>query len=64
MSQGERFQIDSFSEAELEQLRRFLEVKHGRKWRPIILGPDELLTLKQGRWADKNRKRLSQWDKD
>jgi len=64
MPQGERFQFDRLSEVELEQLRRFLERKRGRWRRPIILGPDELLTLKQGRWAEKNRKRLSQWDRD
>jgi hypothetical protein len=64
MPQGERFQFDRLSEAELEQIRRFLEIKRGRKRRPIILGPHELLALKQSRWAEKNRKRLSQWDKD
>ena len=63
MRQGERFQLDRFSEAELEQIRRVLEIKRGKR-RPIILSPDELLALKQGRWAEKNRKRLSQWDKD
>ena len=63
MRQGERFQLDRLSEAELEQIRRVLEIKRGKR-RPIILSPDELLALKQGRWAEKNRKRLSQWDKD
>jgi hypothetical protein len=64
MPQGERFQFDRLSEAELEQIRRQLEIKRGRKRRPIILAPDELLAVKQGRWAEKNRKRLSRWDKD
>ena len=63
MRQGERFQLDRLSEAELEQIRRVLEIKRGKR-RPIILSPDELLALKQGLWAEKNRKRLSQWDKD
>jgi hypothetical protein len=58
MPQGERFQFDRLSEAELEHLRRFLEIKRGTR-RPIILSPDELLALKQGRWAEKNRKSLS-----
>jgi hypothetical protein len=58
MPQGERFQFDRLSEAELEHLRRFLEIKRGTR-RPIILSPDELLALKQGLWAEKNRKSLS-----
>jgi len=63
MPRGERFEFDRLTEAELEQLRRFLELK--RRRRPIILGPDELLTAKQGRrWTEKNRKRLSQRDRD
>ena len=41
MPPDERFEFDRLSEAELEQLRRFLD--------PIILSPDELLTAKQGR---------------
>jgi hypothetical protein len=44
MPQGERFQFDRLSEAELEHLRRFLEIKRGTR-RPIILSPDELLVL-------------------
>jgi hypothetical protein len=58
MPQGERFQFDRLSEAELEHLRRFLEIKRGTR-RPIILSPNELLALKQGLWAEKNRKSLS-----
>jgi hypothetical protein len=58
MPQGERFQFDRLSEAELEHLRRFLEIKRGTR-RLIILSPDELLALKQGLWAEKNRKSLS-----
>jgi len=60
MPRGERFEFDRLTEAELEQLRRFLEIN-----RPIILSPDELLTAKQGRrWTEQNRKRLSQRDRD
>ena len=63
MPQDEHFEFDRLTEAELEQLRRFLELK--RRRRPIILGPDELLTAKQGRrWTEQNRKRLSQRDRD
>jgi hypothetical protein len=58
MPQDERFEFDRLSEAELEQLRRFLEIKRGTR-RSTILSPDELLALKQGRWAEKNRKPLS-----
>jgi hypothetical protein len=64
MQQGKRFDFDRLSEAEFEQIRCFLETKRGSKRRPIILGPDDLLALKQGRWAETNHKRLSQWDKD
>ena len=61
MPRGERFRFDRLSEAEFEQLRRFLETNRGQWRRPIILSPDELLTAKQGRrWTEKNRKRLSQ----
>ena len=49
MPQDERFEFDRLSEAELEQLRRFLEKNRGQWRRPIILSPDELLTAKQGR---------------
>ena len=59
MPRGERFEFDRLTEAELEQLRRFLEIN-----RPIILSPDELLTSKRGRRTEKNRKRLSQRDRD
>ena len=60
MPRGERFEFDRLTEAELEQLRRFLEIN-----RPIILSPDELLTAKQGRrWTEKNPKRLTQRDRD
>ena len=63
MPQDERFEVDRLTEAELEQLRRFLELK-GRR-RPIILSPEELLTAKQARWrTGKNRKRLNQRDRD
>jgi hypothetical protein len=62
MPQDERFEVDRLTEAELEQLRRFLKLKWRR--RPIILGPDELLTAKQGRWTEKSRKRLNQRDRD
>jgi hypothetical protein len=65
MPRGERFEFDRLTEAELEQLRRFLEINRGQWRRPIILSPDELLTAKQGRrWTEKNRKRLSQRDRD
>jgi hypothetical protein len=65
MPQDERFEVDRLTEAELEQLRRFLEINRGQWRRPIILSPDELLTAKQGRrWTEKNRKRLSQRDRD
>ena len=65
MPRGERFRFDRLSEAELEQLRRFLEINRGQWRRPIILSPDELLTAKQGRrWIEKNPKRLSQRDRD
>ena len=65
MPQDERFEFDRLSEAELEQLRRFLEKNRGQWRRPIILSPDELLTAKQGRrWTEQNRKRLSQRDRD
>ena len=65
MPQDERFRFDRLSEAEFEQLRRFLEINRGQWRRPIILSPDELLTAKQGRrWTEKNRKRLSQRDRD
>ena len=61
----ERFEFDRLSEAELEQLRRFLEKNRGQWRRPIILSPDELLTAKQGRrWTEKNPKRLTQRDRD
>lgn len=60
MPQDEHFEFDRLTEAELEQLRRFLEIN-----RPIILSPDELLTAKQGRrWTEKNPKRLAQRDRD
>ena len=63
MPQDERFEVDRLTEAELEQLRRFLELK--RRRRPIILSPEELLTAKQARWrTGKNRKRLNQRDRD
>jgi hypothetical protein len=48
MPRGERFRFDRLSEAEFEQLRRFLEIGRGQWRRPIILGPDELLIAKQG----------------
>ena len=65
MPPDERFEFDRLSEAELEQLRRFLEKNRGQWRRPIILSPDELLTAKQGRrWIEKNPKRLSQRDRD
>ena len=65
MPRGERFRFDRLSEAELEQLRRFLEKNRGQWRRPIILSPDELLTAKQGRrWTEKNPKRLTQRDRD
>ena len=65
MPRGERFEFDRLTEAELEQLRRLLEINRGQWRRPIILSPDELLTAKQGRrWTEKNRKRLSQRDRD
>ena len=44
MPRGERLEFDRLTEAELEQLRRFLEIN-----RPIILSPDDLLTAKQRR---------------
>jgi hypothetical protein len=65
MPQGQRFRFDRLSEAEFEQLRRFLEINRGQWRRPIILSPDELLTAKQRRrWTEKSRKRLSQRDRD
>ena len=65
MPQDEHFEFDRLTEAELEQLRRLLEINRGQWRRPIILSPDELLTAKQGRrWTEKNRKRLSQRDRD
>ena len=64
MSRGERFESDRLSEAELEQLRRFLKKNRGQWRRPIILSPDELLTAKQGRRTEQSRKRLSQRDRD
>jgi hypothetical protein len=64
MPRGERFRSDRLSEAEFEQLRRFLEIGRGQWRRPIILGPDELLTAKQGRRTVKNRKRLRQRGRD
>jgi len=64
MPQDERFEFDRLSEAELEQLRRFLEKNRGQWRRPIILSPDELLTAKQGRRTEQSRKRLSQRDRD
>jgi hypothetical protein len=65
MPQDERFEFDRLSEAELEQLRRFLEKNRGQRRRPIILSPDELLTAKQGRrWTEKNPKRLTLGDRD
>ena len=58
MPRGERFEFDRLTEAELEQLRRLLEINRGQWRRPIILSPDELLTAKQGRrWTEKNRNR-------
>ena len=45
MPQGERFRLDRLSEVELDQIRRFLEIKRGKR-RPIILSPDELLALR------------------
>jgi hypothetical protein len=39
MPQDERFEFDRLSEAELEQLRRFLEKNRGQWRRPIILSP-------------------------
>ena len=63
MPQDEHFEFDRLTEAELEQLRRFLELK--RRRRPIILAPDELLTAKQGRrCTEKNPKRLTQRGRD
>ena len=64
MPQDERFEFDRLSEAELEQLRRFLEIDRGQWRQPIILSPDEFLTARQGRWTEKSRKRLSQRDRD
>jgi hypothetical protein len=64
MPRGERFRFDRLSEAEFEQLRRFLEINRGQWRRPIILSPDELLTARQGRCTEKSRKRLSQRDRD
>jgi hypothetical protein len=65
MPQDERFEFDRLSEAELEQLRRFLEKNRGQWRRPIILSPDELLTAKQGRrCTEKNPKRLTQRGRD
>ena len=64
MPRGERFRFDRLSEAEFEQLRRFLEKNRGQWRRPIILSPDELLTAKQGRRTEQSRKRLSQRDRD
>jgi hypothetical protein len=64
MPRGQRFRFDRLSEAEFEQLRRFLETNRGQWRRPIILSPDELLTARQGRWTEKSRKRLSQQDRD
>ena len=64
MPRGERFRFDRLTEAQLEQLRRLLEINRGQWRRPIILGPDELWTAKQGRWTVKNRKRLRQRDSD
>ena len=65
MPRGERFEFDRLTEAELEQLRRLLEINRGQWRRPIILSPDELLTAKQGRrWTEKNPKRLTQRDRD
>ena len=64
MPRGERFRFDRLSEAELEQLRRFLEINRGQWRRPIILSPDELLTAKRGRRTEKNPKRLTQRDRD
>ena len=64
MPRGERFRFDRLSEAEFEQLRRFLEINRGQCRRPIILSPDELLTAKQGRRTEQSRKRLSQRDRD
>ena len=65
MPPDERFEFDRLSEAELEQLRRFLEKNRGQWRRPIILSPDELLTAKQGRrWTEKNPKRLTQRGRD
>ena len=49
MPRGERFEFDRLTEAELEQLRRLLEINRGQWRRPIILSPDELLTAKQRR---------------
>jgi len=64
MPRGERFEFDRLTEAELEQLRRLLEINRGQWRRPIILSPDELLTAKQGRRTEQSRKRLSQRDRD
>jgi hypothetical protein len=64
MPRGERLRFDRLSEAELEQLRRLLEINRGQLRRPIILSPEELLTAKRGRRTEKSLKRLSQWDKD
>ena len=65
MPQDERFEFDRLSEAELEQLRRFLKKNRGQWRRPIILSPDELLTAKQGRrCTEKNPKRLTQRGRD
>jgi hypothetical protein len=42
----------------------FIEIKRERKgWRPF--SPNELLAIKQGRWAEKERERLvREWGED
>jgi hypothetical protein len=45
-------------------IARFVEVKRERKGWPAF-SPHELLAIKQGRWAEKERERLiRQWDED
>jgi hypothetical protein len=44
---------------------RFIEIARERKRRAVPFTPDELLAIRQGRWAEQERERLIQsWHQD
>ena len=47
MPRGERFEFDRLTEANFEQPSALLEINRGQWGRPIIRGPEELLTAKR-----------------